>query len=389
MSLTADLNIDRSPDTCEKFRLAHQGSGKIPLPPPFTNDERRAFLGTYYLTSMMSTSFKKLSALKWSSWMVDCVAVLEKEAEFHSDAFLVATIRIQHLAEDVMNIETFDAPVRFLANSYQADLDAISIPTFSGKPKLLLEQQKASAHVAIWGHALTGLLDNKSSQQSSVLRQRLDALWRCVESIRSYFELYLAIPAQDLMCLPFQVFGQSVQASVTLLRLATLEIDGWDLAALREELCYSTIVGEFTRKFELVESLPIDGITIRNDSFTKWAAKTRWMKNLYDSRYPAPNADNTSPAAPIDISEGGRRWPDGVPQTQQSHSQSQSVLAGANTSTSANSTANAPQYPTPSDDWTTSFTNPQNVFTYFDDGFWNPSNFYNFDFGAMPDVQMT
>jgi hypothetical protein len=381
MSLTADLNIDRSPDTCEKFRLAHKDSGKVPIPPPFTNDERRAFLGTYYLTSMMSTSFKKLSALKWSSWMVDCATTLEQVAEFDSDAFLVALVRTQHLAEDVMNIEKFDAPVRFLAKSYQADLDAIAIPTLSGTPKLLLAQQKASAHVAIWGHALTGLVDNKSSEMASMLRQRLDALWRCVESVRTYFELYFSIPPHDFLILPFQVFGQSVQASVTLLRLATLEIDGWDLAALREELCYSAIIGEMTDKFEIVETLPIDGITIHNDSFTKWASKTRWMKNLYDSRYPA---ENTSPAAPIDISEGGRRWPEGVPQN---HSQPQSVLAGA--TASVNSANNPPQYPTPSDDWTASMTNPQNVLTYFDDGFWNPSNFYNFDFAGMPDVQMT
>jgi hypothetical protein len=388
MSLTADLNIDRSPDTCEKFRLAHHGSGKIPVPPPFTNDERRAFLGTYYLTSMMSTSFKKLSALKWSSWMVDCVAKLEEEAEFESDAFLISLVRTQHLAEDVMNIESFDAPVRFLANSYQGDLDTIATPSLSGTPKLLLGQQRASALVAIWSHALTGLLENKSSQQSSLLRQRLDALWRCVESVRSYFELYFSIPAQDFLILPFQVFGQSVQASVTLLRLATLEIDGWDLAALREELSYSAIIGEMTRKFELVESLPVDGIAIHNDAFTKWASKTRWMKSLYDSRYPADT--NTSPIAPMDISQGGRRWPDGVTQSC-SHDQSQSAMAGASASVSADNSAvntNFPQYPTPSDDWTTSMTNPQNVFTYFDDGFWNSFNLDNFDFGAMPDVQM-
>lgn len=390
MSLTADLNIDRSPDSCEKFRLAHHGTGKVPALPPFTNDERRAFLGTYYLTSMMSTSFKKLSALKWSPWMTDCAATLEKEAEFQSDGFLVAMVRTQHIMEDVMNIESFDAPVRFLANSFQADLDSIAMPALSGRPKSLLQQQKASVHIAIWTHALTGISDNKSKQQSSELRQRLDALWRCVESVRAYFELYLALPPQDFLILPFQVFGQSVQASVTLLRLATLEHDGWDLAALREELNYSTIVGEITRKFELVETLPVEGIAIRNDAFTKWGAKTRWMKSLYDSRYPPDN--ETSPAAPIDVSEGGRRWPDGVPQqnTQNNDPQNSATLPGLAPGAAAQLgvMANpAPQYPTP-DDWTTSMTNPQTVFTYFDDVFWNSVNFDNFDFGAMPDVQM-
>jgi hypothetical protein len=60
MSLTADLNIDRSPESCEKFKLKMppNGAGKAAPALAFTNDERRAFLGTYFYTSMMSTSFR-------------------------------------------------------------------------------------------------------------------------------------------------------------------------------------------------------------------------------------------------------------------------------------------------------------------------------------------
>lgn len=396
MSLTADLNIDRSPDSCEKFRLAHKGKAGVPALPPFSNEERRAFLGTYYLTSMMSTSFKKLSALKWSPWMVDCAKILEDEAEYDSDAYLVSLVRTQHLMEDVMNIETFDAPVRFLANSFQADLDSIPTPPVIGHQKMLLQQQRAIAHMAIWSHALTGLAENKNKQQSGELRQRLDAMWRCVESVRSYFELYLAIPPQDFLLLPFNVFGQSVQASVTLLRLATLEVEGWDLAALREELSYSSVIGEITRMFELVETLPVDGIPIRNDAFTKWAAKTRWMKSLYDSRYPPADSEKNDstviPASNVDVAEGGKRWPDGSGiQQQQQHQQQQMPHALPGATTVGVSGIPPQQQPTPSDEWATSMTNPQNVFTYFDDAFWNSFNFENIDFGSMPmpDVQMS
>ena len=375
MSLTADLNIDRSPESCEKFKLAHSGAGKAPLPQQFTNDERRAFLGTYFYTSMMSTSFKKLSALKWSPWMVDCTTTLESEAEYETDAFLVASVRIQHLTEEVANIETFDAPVRFLATSFQVDLDAIPMPPLSGKPKILAQLQRANAHIAIWTHALTGISENKP-KESSELRQRIDAVWRCVEAVRTYFEVYFATLPQDFLIFPFQVFGQSVQASVTLLRLATLEVDGWDLAALREELSYSVIIGELTRRFELVESLPIDGITINNDSFTKFAAKTRWMKNLYDAKYPANNGSSpVQPASSMNVADGDRRWPDGL----------QQVQPGA---TTASGSVVPPQQPTPSDEWTATLTDPQNVFTYFDDSFLNSFNFDNFDYGTLPDVQM-
>jgi hypothetical protein len=405
MSLTADLNIDRSPESCEKFKLAHGGAGNVTPALAFTNDERRAFLGTYFYTSMLSTSFKKLSALKWSPWMVECTSSLESEAEYETDAFLVAAVRIQHLTEEVANIEKFDAPVRFLANSFQADLDAIPSPPLSGTPKILTQLQKANAHIAIWTHSLTGLSENKP-KESSELRQRIDAVWRCVEAVRIYFEIYFATPPQDFLIFPFQVFGQSVQASVTLLRLATLEVDGWDLAALREELSYSAIIGELTRRFELVETLPIDGITINNDSFTKFAAKTRWMKNLYDAKYPAHNNNDCSPAAQpltsaMNVADGGRRWPDGLhqdmqqqqQQQQQRAQQNQQVQSGATattTTTAAGSVVPPPQQPTPSsDEWAATFTDPQNLFTYFDDSFLNSFNFDNFDYGALPDVQMT
>jgi hypothetical protein len=384
MSLTADLNIDRSPESCEKFKLKMppNGAGKAAPALAFTNDERRAFLGTYFYTSMMSTSFKKLSALKWSPWMIECTTTLETEAEYGTDAFLIASVRIQHLTEEVANIDTFDAPVRFLANSFQADLDSIPMPPLSGTPKVLSQLQKANAHIAIWTHALTGLSEKKP-KESSELRQRIDAVWRCVEAVRTYFEIYFATPPQDFLIYPFQVLGQSVQASVTLLRLATLEVDGWDLAALREELSYSVIIGELTRRFELVETLPIDGITINNDSFTKFAAKTRWMKNLYDAKYPGTNG--SSPAQPVtamDVGDGGRRWPDGLQSQQQ---QQQQVQSGA----TAASGSVVPQQPTPSDEWTATMTDPQNLFTYFDDSFLNSFNFDNFDYGALPDVQMT
>lgn len=375
MSLTADLNIDRAPDSCEKFRLANGVNAAVP---PFSNDERRAFLGTYYLTAMMSTSFKKLSALKWSSWMTECAKVLEKNVEIESDKFLVAIVRTQHLMEDVMAVESFDAPVRFLAKSYEADLERIPTPALTGKPKMLLEQQQASARIAIWTHSISGLTD-PNSKHTGEIRQRLDGMWRLVEATRAYFELYFAIPPQDFLILPFPVFGQSVHASVTLLRLATLEVDGWDLAALREELNYSTIVGEITRVFELVEKVQTDGMNVNNDAFTKWAAKTRWMKSLYDTRYPPDDGKAASKPMAMDVSEGGRRWPTGEVQQQQS------AQAGSGAGAGAAPGSFVPQQPTPSDDW---MTNPQNVFTYFDDAFWNSFTFENFDYGAMPDVQM-
>lgn len=385
MSLTADLNIDRAPDSCEKFRLAHSSSGALPPLPPFTNDERRAFLGTFYLTSMMSTSFKKLSALKWSPWMTDCAKTLEREAEYESDAFLISIVRMQHLTEDVMAIESFDAPVQFLANTYQADLDKIPKPPVSGRPKILLQQQEASAQVAIWTHSITGLAEKKSaSTQNGQLRQRLDGLWRCVQSLRAFFEHYLAITPQDMLILPFQVFGQSVQSSVTILRLATLEVDGWDLNALRGELNYSAIMGEITRRFEIVETIQVDGLPILNDSFTKWAAKTRWMKTLYDTRYPAPD-ENSPSAVDMNISDGERRWPDSTNTLacagDQQAQQQQHINTGPVTAVGGGGNFAPPlqQQPTPSDEW---LTNPQNVFTYFDDAFWNSVRFdSNFDFG--------
>ena len=87
MALTHDLDIDRAPGFCEKAALmaASQAHG-VPQPAKVvTNDERRAVLGTFYLTSQIFTSFRKIDNLNWTPWHTACAEVLTQAREYESD----------------------------------------------------------------------------------------------------------------------------------------------------------------------------------------------------------------------------------------------------------------------------------------------------------------
>jgi hypothetical protein len=284
MSLTADLNIDHPPGVCRTLGLARQGTEKNLVLSSFTNEKRRAFAGTYFLTSVVSANSKKISPLRWSPWMADCISTLGTEAEVPSDAFLVAMVQTQHVMEKVMNSELLNAPTHFMEQSFQADLDNVTMPLLSGRPKVLLDQQRASVRMTIWTQALTGNVRNMSKEHRSEVPPYLDAIRRGVEPVRTYFELYLSVSPQDLLVLPLQVFIQSFRASVTLLRLATVEVEGCDLTALRKEMRCPIIMEEIARKFELVETLPFGDVVIQNNAFIKCASQIRWMKTLFDLR---------------------------------------------------------------------------------------------------------
>jgi hypothetical protein len=65
MALTHNLDIDCAPGFCEKAALmAASQAHDVPQPPKVvTNDERRAVLGTFYLTLQIFTSFRKIDTL--------------------------------------------------------------------------------------------------------------------------------------------------------------------------------------------------------------------------------------------------------------------------------------------------------------------------------------
>jgi hypothetical protein len=66
-----------------------------------TLEERRAYLGAFFISSSISANFRDLNALRRSAYLEDCCKTLEQAAEYPTDRFLVCLLRLQNHVERV------------------------------------------------------------------------------------------------------------------------------------------------------------------------------------------------------------------------------------------------------------------------------------------------
>ena len=284
MALAHDLNIDRAPGFCEKAALtaASQAHG-VPQPAKvITNDERRAVLGTFYLTSQVFTSFRKIDTLNWTPWLTACVDVLTQAREYESDLLLLHLTQSQRIMQEAMATDCDHAPVQLYAKSFLSDLDRVALESGIGATAMVSRLQQACTRTAIWERSFGNLATHTVKEMD--LRQRLDGIWQCMDAARRYTEIYLEVPIEDYLVVPFGVFAQFAYIFVVLVRASLIEMDGWDVQAVREFVDFSTLLGEASRRYDAVSQAHPDGLNLNNDAFAKWSAKIKWAKSFYDTK---------------------------------------------------------------------------------------------------------
>ncbi|KAJ4368251.1 hypothetical protein N0V83_006607 [Neocucurbitaria cava] len=291
MSLTMDLNIDRNTGFCEKATIvAASKSHGVPQPTKIiSNDERRAVLGTFYLTSNVFSSFRKVDVLHWSPWLTECADALSREPEYDSDVLLGQLVQSQRIMQEALCTQYDHAPSQFFAKSFLSDLDRIGSQPGEGRTATILRLQQACTRAAIWERSFADLHHNKANP--SDLRQRLEGIWRCMEAVKAYIGLYMGVPVEDYPIVSFGVFAQFAFIFVVVIRASSLNVDGWDVHAVREYVDFSTLMEEAARRYDAVTHARPDGLLLKNEGFAKWAAKTKWAKAFYETKFMAAALD--------------------------------------------------------------------------------------------------
>ncbi|KAF5246590.1 hypothetical protein FAUST_1151 [Fusarium austroamericanum] len=148
-TLVGELGLNRSPVVNERTSLMVV----IPFQPKTrTNEERRALLGVWYLSSSMAVGFQRIESMRYTRYGQSCLSVLEQEREYETDARLVALVRIQHLTERISQLNAPNEPVEEVAgfpaapmsayvSAFQTELDKIR----NGLPLELQNDRAASA----------------------------------------------------------------------------------------------------------------------------------------------------------------------------------------------------------------------------------------------------
>jgi len=290
-ALATDLQIGKHPFQCDHFRQAALKHGVASINParnPNTLNDHRALAGLIYLTSLLGCAFKKVESMKFTKYLDEALTALEQAHEHDSDLLLVQLVRLQHLTDEATKTEATGAPVQMYIKAFSADLAKLrKVDAGKVDNDPLLKLQYLVAEVSIL--ALT--LDDLQDDNTKPFRSNLDDICSCVQVIKSFFDVFFTIPTYLYVTLPFSTFAHFAHAFMSLVKLAALEVEGWDMTTLRSDFEFVKVFDELIRRYEESSGLGPDNIPINNDSFVKWGTRIRFMKTIYESKFAKDNGE--------------------------------------------------------------------------------------------------
>lgn len=374
IAMLIDLGFDKSREQCHDLKKAAAHAGNRPPPGERTTnpEEDRILAGLFYLTSTLSCSFKKIDAVPWTDYLAKGLNKLEADAEYDSDLLLVQICRLQHLTEEACSLTTPSAQLPVYVNSFKSDLARLRKVDPNAEPSVFLKLQYIITDILISEISLNDLQENRDIP----LRTRVDELCNLIDGIKTYFDLYFTFPVSAYLTMPFSLFAQFAHAFIVLIKVASLEVDGWDFRLLTDRINFLEVVETAAGRLEGTVSSKPDGIEVKNDHFVKWAIRIRWMKQVYEAKFlqqeteTNEKGDDLKPLSGSAPPEGEKlEYDSGI---------------GTGTTQTPATTVNGgmpQQQPTPPDDVLSG-----DFFNYLDENFWQ-SFAGDYDLG-YPDVNM-
>ncbi|OAA70128.1 hypothetical protein LEL_09944 [Akanthomyces lecanii RCEF 1005] len=211
-----------------------------------TNDERRALLGCYYLSSTASTIYRKIDALRFSQYMEDALEHLLASQERESDVLLYYLVRLQQIVQNITQAVPYDEP---------------HAPHTCGAPLVMhikmldksLSDFQSSLPASLRHHARIFLYEVSlydAPWQGTLPHQRLDGLWSCVEAMHSFFKIFCAMPNESCITIPYALWGQLSHALLTSSRVCLVNIVGWDKSIMDSDKKFLPILDTVMNRLE-------------------------------------------------------------------------------------------------------------------------------------------
>ncbi|KAH8422428.1 uncharacterized protein LDX57_000182 [Aspergillus melleus] len=185
------------------------------------------------------------------------------------------------------------APSSFYLSAFRAELERIraEIPTElqNNKPIFFhLYHTEVSIYEPALLKATTGEDDLK----------RLDYLYACLRAVKCFFDLVLSIPSAHFASFPLTHIIQIAHCFVTLFRLSTLDLPGWDRAIVRRTADILDLAHQVAEKWhEVAEIVGNKNKSLHRHAYSGLGAmmyklKDGWAAKLDPSQSSAPNQNN-------------------------------------------------------------------------------------------------
>ncbi|KAL3473221.1 hypothetical protein BJX99DRAFT_234092 [Aspergillus californicus] len=202
-----------------------------------TMEERRAVLGCFMLSSVVSAYFSQMDPMPWTSQMDEFLGFVEANPEHPHDLALASLVRLQLLvcrALEAREGNNGQVPIRFFLQTFQSQLHALhlSIPPELQNRDTILAQFYA---VKLRIHTLAFIPETAvespggtSLPAEALSWEQVNCMQGALQAIRSWVEIYYRIPPQDFPCFTLITWAQLGRSLVSIFRLATVVDVAWD-----------------------------------------------------------------------------------------------------------------------------------------------------------------
>jgi hypothetical protein len=295
IAIIADLGLNKPLAKCPQHMILSydaRGCPKPVHPSKRTMEERRAVVGVFWLSSVVSTYFKRIDSLRWTPYLNECLNMLVENQECSSDLLLSYLVRLQLLDEKSYegtwhdNVDGSRSPNSITMRFYmQALLSQLEEIKKSITPEL---QQNQTLLLSLYSteHSIYEIALAAPSTSNVPDYKQTEALLACLAATKKWFELAFQIPPAMYIAFSTAMFTQIAHAIITLYRLSTFEGVDWDHSLARETAELSATLGTFIERMREVKSaagLHV-GAAENLDIYSTTANRFQTIKDWWDAK---------------------------------------------------------------------------------------------------------
>ncbi|MCJ1399412.1 hypothetical protein MMC11_002614 [Xylographa trunciseda] len=193
---------------------------------PRTMEERRAVLACFLITSIISSFLQKIDSLRWTPHMDECLQMLDDRKECVNDETLVKQVRLQLIVEKMAPGTSHDRAMESTEQREPTSLYLGDLHTQLQSVKTSLLAESHSNEVVLlhlYSAELEATLSPTFLHPNQLTFQQRQSLNIGLDSIKSWFSVFLTITPAAYIGFPFSIFSQLIRCLMTLYRLTTLD----------------------------------------------------------------------------------------------------------------------------------------------------------------------
>lgn len=253
--------------------------------------------------------------------MDECLRALSANPDCPNDETMVQQVRLQLIIEKVGHwqeetaerTELAKAPPSFYIQSLKSQLQDIktqqsfyyqSNGTFS-QPSSSMSQFNTTAEVLLAHLNYTSLTISETafSPLPIVTKnsnfQQLECLYSCLDSVKSWFDVFFTIPPADYIGFPFSIFSQLSKCLITLYKLSSLDDPSWPKAEVRKMADVLTILDMVIHNLAQASTVAaFDSSDMGEDIFNRTAKRFKSIRVGWEAKLNTDIVMATSEAGP-------------------------------------------------------------------------------------------